>query len=138
MPLVLRVPALVMLAGFVGAVSCARPSPAAETDGAAGREFFEARIRPVLVEHCYKCHSTAAGKTEGGLALDNRPAMRAGGSSGPAVVPSDEDRSLILAAIRHDGLEMPPDRKLPPEVIADFEKWIAFGAPDPREGRWCR
>ena len=107
---------------------------AAEKDTARGHDFFEARIRPVLVEHCYKCHSSAAGKTEGGLALDTRGAMRAGGSSGPAVVPSDEERSLILAAIRHDGLEMPPERQLPPEVIADFEKWIALGAPDPREG----
>ena len=107
---------------------------AMETEKAQGHDFFEARIRPVLVEHCYKCHSTTAGKTEGGLALDSRGAMRAGGSSGPAVVPSDEDKSLILAAIRHDGLEMPPGGKLPPDVIADFEKWIALGAPDPREG----
>lgn len=134
MPPVLRVPRLLLLAAFVGAIAFARLSHAVEADAIAGSDFFEARIRPVLVEHCYKCHSMSAGKTEGGLALDTRPTMRAGGSSGPAVVPSDEDRSLILAAIRHDGLQMPPDRKLPPEVIADFEKWIALGAPDPREG----
>lgn len=140
MPLPLRVRALVFAVGcLIGAV-VASPVAAAETKesdqagSARGHDFFEARIRPVLVEHCYKCHSSAAGKTEGGLALDTRGAMRAGGSSGPAVVPSDEQRSLILAAIRHEGLEMPPERKLPPEVIADFEKWIALGAPDPREG----
>lgn len=107
---------------------------AAERDTAANHDFFEKKIRPVLIEHCYKCHSTAAGKIEGGLALDTRRAMRAGGSSGPAVVPSDEQKSLILAAIRHDGLAMPPDRKLPAEVIADFERWIADGAADPRDG----
>ena len=107
---------------------------AAERDAAGNHDFFEKKIRPVLIEHCYKCHSAAAGKAEGGLALDTRRAMRAGGSSGPAVVPSDEEKSLILAAIRHDGLAMPPDRKLPPDVIADFERWIADGAADPREG----
>ncbi|MCE9604878.1 MAG: PSD1 and planctomycete cytochrome C domain-containing protein [Planctomycetia bacterium] len=114
---------------FIGAD---RPSLAAERS--ADHDFFEKKIRPVLVEHCYKCHSAAAGKAEGGLSLDTRSAMRAGGSSGPAVVPSDEDKSLILAAIRHDGLAMPPDRKLPAEVIADFERWIAAGAADPRDG----
>ena len=107
---------------------------AAERDAAGNHDFFEKKIRPVLIEHCYKCHSAAAGKAEGGLALDTRRAMRAGGSSGPAVVPSDEEKSLILAAIRHDGLAMPPDRKLPAAVIADFERWIADGAADPREG----
>ncbi|MBA4020597.1 MAG: hypothetical protein C0483_25850 [Pirellula sp.] len=140
MPLPLRVCALTVAFGLLTSAGIVMRAQAVETkeagnSGAAkGHDFFEARIRPVLVEHCYKCHSSAAGKTEGGLALDTRGAMRAGGSSGPAVVPSDEERSLILAAIRHDGLEMPPERKLPPEVIADFEKWIALGAPDPREG----
>ena len=134
MPLLLRVRALVIAVGLLSSGVVAWRVDAAEKDAARGHDFFEARIRPVLVEHCYKCHSSAAGKTEGGLALDTRGAMRVGGSSGPAVVPSDEERSLILAAIRHDGLEMPPERKLPPEVIADFEKWIALGAPDPREG----
>jgi hypothetical protein len=110
------------------------PTAAAERDSAASHDFFEKKIRPVLVEHCYKCHSTTAGKIEGGLALDTRRAMRTGGASGPAVVPSDEEKSLILAAIRHDGLAMPPDRKLSAEVIADFERWIADGAADPREG----
>lgn len=119
---------------FVSVFAVSQPSLAAERDVAANHDFFEKKIRPVLVEQCYKCHSTTAGKTEGGLALDTRSAMRAGGASGPAVVPSDEEKSLILAAIRHDGLAMPPDRKLPTEVIADFERWIADGAADPREG----
>lgn len=122
---------------IVGVLIAAGIAPSAmseDREPARGHDFFETRIRPVLVEHCYKCHSTTAGKTEGGLALDTRGAMRAGGSSGPAVVPSDEEKSLILAAIRHDGLEMPPNGKLSPDVIADFEKWIALGAPDPREG----
>jgi len=125
----LQVSQLLAVAIVLSAVS----TQAAERD-AANHDFFEKKIRPVLIEHCYKCHSVAAGKTEGGLSLDTRRAMRAGGAGGPAVVPSDEEKSLILAAIRHDGLAMPPDRKLPPEVIADFERWIADGAADPRDG----
>ena len=97
-------------------------------------EFFEKKIRPVLAEHCYKCHSAGAEKVGGGLLLDTRPGIRQGGESGPAVVPGDLDDSLLLEAIRHDGLEMPPDRKLPAEVIADFERWIRAGATDPRDG----
>lgn len=101
-------------------------------------EFFESRIRPVLVEHCYACHSRqaeAAGKLRGGLRVDDRESLRAGGDSGPAVLPGDLDGSLIVAAIRHDGSDykMPPSGKLPAQVIADFETWIRRGAADPRD-----
>lgn len=101
-----------------------------------GVAFFESKIRPVLVEHCYECHSVEAGKSKGGLMLDTRHGIRSGGDTGPAVVPGDAGKSLLITAIRHTDpdLEMPPKSpKLPNQVIADIEAWIAMGAPDPRE-----
>ncbi|MBI5761080.1 MAG: PSD1 domain-containing protein [Planctomycetales bacterium] len=104
-------------------------------EAAAGKEFFEKRIRPVLVRHCYECHSAAAKKPKGGLRLDSRAAVRTGGDSGPAVVPGKPDESLLIDALRHDALVMPPPpgKKLPDAVIADFVRWIEMNAPDPRE-----
>jgi cytochrome c553 len=100
-----------------------------------GIAFFEKRIRPVLVESCYECHSTKEGaKIKGGLALDSRNGLLQGGETGPAIVPGSPDDSLLIEAIRHDGLEMPPQKKLPDTVIADFVAWVKMGAPDPREG----
>jgi hypothetical protein len=97
--------------------------------------FFEAKIRPVLVERCHKCHSSQAPKPKGGLRVDSRTALRAGGSSGPAVVPGDLDASLLYQAITAaDGaVPMPPTGRLSPAEIADFRRWITIGAPDPRE-----
>lgn len=98
--------------------------------------FFEAKIRPVLVKHCYECHSAESGKSKGGLLLDTRESTRAGGDTGPAVVPGNPKKSLLLTAIAHTNpdLEMPPKKaQLPKAVIADFEAWIKMGAPDPRE-----
>ena len=103
-----------------------------------GLKFFEAKIRPVLVQRCYKCHSAAAlkkGKLEGQLQLDTRAGMRQGGETGPAVVPGDVKASALLGAIRHDTFKMPPNTKLRAEVIADFVKWVEMGAPDPRDGQ---
>ncbi|MDA1231548.1 MAG: DUF1549 domain-containing protein, partial [Planctomycetota bacterium] len=97
-------------------------------------EFFEARIRPVLVQHCYECHSADVANPKGGLRLDQRDASRAGGDSGAAVVPGQPDESHLLSALRYEGFEMPPKGKLPDSVIADFERWIQMGAPDPRSG----
>ena len=99
-----------------------------------GTEFFEKKIRPVLVERCYKCHSDQPGGVKGGLRLDSRELARKGGDSGAAVVPGNLDASLLWSAIRYEGLEMPPDGKLTDDTIADFETWIKMGAPDPREG----
>jgi hypothetical protein len=99
-----------------------------------GTEFFEKKIRPVLVERCYKCHSDQPGGVKGGLRLDSREAVRKGGDSGAAVIPGKLDDSLLWNAIRYEGLEMPPDGKLSDATIADFEKWIKMGAPDPRDG----
>ena len=76
-----------------------------------GLDFFESKIRPVLVRHCYKCHSAKAASTKmlkGGLQVDTRSGIRKGGETGPAVVPGQPGKSLLVAALKHDGLEMPP------------------------------
>lgn len=98
-------------------------------------QFFETKIRPVLIKECYGCHSAKAGNVRGGLRLDTKELTRIGGSSGPAVVPRDLDESLLYGAIRHEGFEMPPKRMLPDGVIEDFRAWIEMGAPDPRENK---
>ncbi|MBC8116263.1 MAG: PSD1 domain-containing protein, partial [Candidatus Saccharimonas sp.] len=101
-----------------------------------GIAVFESKIRPVLVQHCYKCHSVGAGKSEGGLLLDSRKTIRAGGDRGPAVVPGDSKSSLLLTAISHTDpdLKMPPKQeRLPDTVINDIKSWIQAGAVDPRE-----
>ena len=97
--------------------------------------FFESRIRPVLIDKCYSCHSAAAKKIKGGLRLDSRETMREGGETGPAVVPGKPEESLILRALAHteDFAKMPPKQKLPTAVIADFRRWVEMGAPDPRD-----
>ena len=95
-------------------------------------EFFEQKIRPVLVKHCYECHSAEADEAAGGMLLDSRAAMLKGGESGPTVVPKDITNSLLIDALEYNGLEMPPAGKLPEETIADCRKWIEMGAPDPR------
>jgi hypothetical protein len=95
-------------------------------------DFFETKIRPVLVEHCYECHAADSRKLRGGLLVDSRQGLLEGGESGPAVVPGDLEESLLISALKHDGFEMPPQGKLSSEVVADFEKWIQDGAIDPR------
>jgi mono/diheme cytochrome c family protein len=97
-------------------------------------EFFEKKIRPVLVEQCYECHSAGAKKIKGGLVLDSRAGVQQGGDTGPAVTPGDPDSSLLIEAVRHknEDVAMPPKKKLPPEAIADLAEWVRMGAPDPR------
>jgi hypothetical protein len=99
-----------------------------------GIDFFEKHIRPVLVAKCHKCHSADSKEVKGNLLLDTRKGIRAGGDSGKAVVPGNIEDSILLEAIRWEGLEMPPNEQLPADVIALFEKWIKIGAPDPRDG----
>ena len=94
--------------------------------------FFKQRIEPVLEQHCYSCHSAAADSIKGGLRLDTKSTIRRGGESGPAVVPGNVDESLLITALRYEGLEMPPKEQLPNEVIDDFIKWIEAGAVDSR------
>ena len=109
------------------------PGTAAAELTATDRQFFETRIRPVLVQHCYECHAADAEELAAGLRLDHREGMLAGGQSGTVVVPGDPDASLLIQALRYDGLEMPPEQPLPATVVADFEHWVRRGANDPRE-----
>lgn len=101
--------------------------------------FFESRIRPLLVEKCYKCHSEEArsqGKLRGGLLLDTRAGWAKGGDSGAAIVPGKPDASLLINSLTHTGeIKMPPSGKLAELQIADLKEWIRRGAPDPRDGR---
>ena len=109
------------------------PTVVSAADEPTGIEFFEKKIRPVLVQHCYECHSADAKAVKGGLLLDSRDGWKRGGDSGPALLPSKPNDSLLIKALKHeDGMEMPPKGKLPDEIIADFVKWIEQGAPDPR------
>jgi hypothetical protein len=119
-----------------------KPSTAAvatEKSDPAAIDFFEKKIRPVLVEKCYECHSADAEKIKGGLVLDTREGIRRGGDNGPAVVPGKIEESRLIEAIRYANKDtaMPPQKsggKLADEVIKDFEKWVQMGAPDPRDG----
>src|SRR4051794_8873702 len=86
---------------LAGGVLCHAAGRAAADPPPDGRAFFEQRIRPLLAGHCYKCHSGAAKKRKGGLALDTRDGVRAGGNAGPAIVPGDPDKSLLVRAVRH-------------------------------------
>ena len=118
------------LASMTGAVFAQSPS---EEE----LKFFEEKIRPVLVQHCYSCHSVpahTAKKLQGRLFLDSADGILDGGESGAAIVKGKSAQSLLLKALKYDGLEMPPAGKLSDEIIADFAKWIDMGAPDPRKG----
>jgi hypothetical protein len=100
-----------------------------------GIEFFESKIRPILADDCYKCHSQQSEKVKGGLLLDTRDGLLKGGDTGPAVVAGDPDKSLLIKAVRYadEDLQMPPKgKKLSPEKIAALEAWVKMGAPDPR------
>jgi hypothetical protein len=94
--------------------------------------FFESKIRPVLIKECYGCHSAKTGATKGGLMVDTKEALLIGGDSGPSIVPGDLDESLLWSAINHEDYNMPPGKMLSAKVIADFKVWIEMGAPDPR------
>jgi len=98
-----------------------------------GMEFFEKKIRPIFVERCYECHSVDK-KVKGGLLLDTAEGWRKGGDTGPAIVPGDVEKSLLIKGIRyHDtDFQMPPKNKLPEAEIAALEQWVKQGAPDPR------
>lgn len=107
------------------------PANAADQDGIA---FFEQKIRPLLIEHCYSCHSSEAEKLKGGLLLDSQAGWQRGGDSGePIIVPTKPEESLLIENVKHQGgYAMPPDYQLPDAAIADLVRWIEMGAPDPR------
>lgn len=104
--------------------------PARAESDSAKVEFFEQRIRPVLVDQCYRCHSAESERVRGGLLLDSRDAMLRGGETGPAIEPGAPDRSLLVRAIAYQDpdLQMPPRNRLDDEVVAHFRRWIADGA----------
>ncbi len=98
-------------------------------------EFFEQKVRPLLVKHCYECHAEEnGGEIKGGLRLDVRAGWEAGGDSGPAIVPRKPAESLLIEAVKYESFEMPPAGRLPAEEIAILEEWVARGAIDPRDG----
>jgi hypothetical protein len=137
-PAAVTIPALLAALVLVPALRtpAADPAPPAKPLDPAAVEFFEKKIRPVLTQHCAGCHSADAAKNKklkGNLSLDSRTGVLKGGATGPALVPGKPAESLLLKALKYDGdLRMPPKGKLPDAVIADVEKWIALGAPDPR------
>ena len=98
-------------------------------------EFFEKKIRPVLVERCYKCHSADSKKVKGKLLLDTREGLLKGGESGPAIIAGKPEKSLLISALQYEDLEMPPKNKLPEAVSNDFVRGVKNGAVDPRDGK---
>jgi hypothetical protein len=128
----LHFPAAVLsLLATVGVVA----EPSVITPNAGQVSFFEHNIRPILVSKCYDCHSAQAKKIKGGLLLDTRDGIRKGGDSGPAVVPGNPRKSLLMHVIEYKDKDkqMPPKEALSASVVADFERWITMGAPDPRD-----
>ncbi len=103
--------------------------------------FFEQRILPILTNSCYECHSSASQKLKGGLHVDTREGLLKGGDTGPAVVPGKLTESLLIRVVRYEDekFQMPPkNKKVSGAAIADLEKWVAMGAPDPRVGAPAR
>ena len=126
---------LILAGGFVSAASVAE-APAQKPAELSKEtiEFFEARIRPVLVDRCYECHSAQAKKIKGELLLDSAPGVAKGGAGGAVIVPGDVENSPLIHAIRwtDSDFAMPPKASLTPQQVRDFEQWVKLGAPDPR------
>ncbi len=121
----------------IAAMGVLMASPAAFGQAAnkAGLDYFEANIRPILVNNCYKCHSSESGKLKGGLSVEFHESLIKGGDSGPAIVPGNPDKSLLIKAVRYQDadLKMPPKgEKLSDSQIAALTQWVKMGAPDPR------
>jgi hypothetical protein len=139
MQLVRKPPLALAWALLVGSGGVTLGTPVPQDPAAAdpeGIEFFEKKIRPVLAERCYECHSETAKRLKGGLRLDSKASMLKGGDTAPSIIAGDAEKSLLVKAIRQkdDDLKMPPKGKLTDEQISDFEAWIKRGAPDPRTG----
>ncbi len=135
----MKVPALLFLLTTVAASAADEPTAQAQTHAGISADqlsFFEKNIRPVLVEHCYKCHSTESDKVKGGLTLDTKQGTLLGGESGhPGITPGSLAESSLYEAITcsNDDMQMTTNNHFPDEVVANFRKWIEMGAPDPRE-----
>lgn len=121
---------------LLGAATLACTGEAAEPPGAEQIEFFENRVRPLLAENCYRCHSDESeksGKLKAGLRLDSLQGMLVGGDSGAAVIPGEPGKSLLIEAISYlnEDMAMPPKQRLPDEQIAQLTQWVQMGAPWP-------
>jgi len=101
-----------------------------------GGEFFEQKIRPVLVDRCYQCHSLQSEKVKGDLLLDSKAGVLKGGKDGPVLVAGEPEKSRLIEALRwtNKDLKMPPKHRLADEQLADFVAWVKMGAPDLRTG----
>jgi hypothetical protein len=133
--LMIRIRDTIQWAACFGAVSVGSFARADNLSTDQQLEFFESRIRPVLVEHCYKCHNSID-SAKAKLALDHRDGLLKGGKRGPVLVPGHPEKSLLLQVLRHEirAAKMPKDGpKLDSAVIADFARWIEINAPDPRD-----
>ncbi|SIO27855.1 Planctomycete cytochrome C [Singulisphaera sp. GP187] len=118
-----------LLLSHLAATTVAAAGPPAPHPTAEALEFFEKRVRPILVNQCYTCHS-ANTNSKGGLRVDDRNGLIQGGGSGPAVVPGDPENSLLIQAVNHaeDAPKMPPKKRLSPEEVADLTQWVKDGA----------
>lgn len=123
------------IASGVGLAVTAGLLTTASVEATEGFAYFEAKVRPILVKECYECHSEEAGKQKGGLWLDRKAGWAVGGDVGPALVPGDVDASVLIHSVRYDDedLQMPPKSRLTVEEVKVLEKWVAMGAPDPRD-----
>ncbi len=131
MRFLVNISAITFLLAFAG-IAPVRNIAATEENGF---EFFENKIRPILVDNCYKCHSLQSEKVKGGLLLDSKEGVLKGGDNGPVITPGDPEKSPLITAVRYkdENLQMPPkNKKLPAEQIALLEEWVKMGAPDPR------
>ena len=98
-------------------------------------EFFEAKVRPILAEHCYDCHSNQAKKLKGKLFLDSKWGWATGGVGGPAIIPGDLVESMVIDAVgtpKNWSMRCPRSTRSKTRKLPFLEKWVAMGAPDPR------
>src|SRR5688500_4212372 len=118
---------------LLGLLFLAVPAAGADAPTPAQAEFFETKVRPVLVEQCYSCHSSSSKKLKANLLIDSPAALLKGGDSGPAIVPGHPEQSRLIDAINYQNvnLQMPPKRKLSDQQIADLTAWVKMGAPWP-------
>lgn len=118
----------VLVALLAVTLTCAATTPA--NADKRGEAFFESHIRPILIDHCIKCHGPD--KQKSGLRLDSRDALLRGGESGKIISGNKPDASALIKALRHDGeIQMPPKKKLADETIRHFEAWVKAGTPWP-------
>lgn len=124
---------LAFLTLVVGSIVYGQDAPSPTSADSEGIAFFEKRIRPILAEHCYSCHSADAKSLQANLLLDSSDSLLAGGDSGPCIIPNKPDESLLIQSVRYapEHSAMPPDGKLSADKIAALEEWVRRGAPAP-------